>query len=149
MWNMLFCCGSFDKSLPCIWYILGNILYIYCRFAGKIVGRYYDSEGNPTKYLKGVEMKAKRGAQLLEKQKREEDKIPSCNSKWSEAEGGEVSNPFNWFLSLLLSVYSVFLKWLVGNLVPTEIHGIHIIGSMLTAKCRQFCIQTYCTLVGQ
>ena len=59
-------------------------------FAGKIVGRYYDSEGNPTKYLKGVEMKAKRGAQLLEKQKREEDKIPSCNSKWSEAEGGEV-----------------------------------------------------------
>lgn len=74
---------------------LSNILNIYCRFAGKIVGRYYDSEGNPTKYLKGVEMKAKRGAQLLEKQKREEDKVPNCNSKWSQAEGGEVSNPFN------------------------------------------------------
>ncbi|CAL9763114.1 unnamed protein product [Musa acuminata subsp. burmannicoides] len=59
-------------------------------FAGKLVGRYYDSQGNPTKYLKGVESKAKRGAQLLEKQKIEEAKIPSCNSKWSEQEGGEV-----------------------------------------------------------
>ncbi|CAL4913161.1 unnamed protein product [Urochloa decumbens] len=48
------------------------------------------SQGNPTKYLKGVEVKAKRGAQLLEKQKSEEDKIPSCNSKWSQQEGGEV-----------------------------------------------------------
>lgn len=61
-----------------------------CRFAGKLIGRYYDSQGNPTKYLKGVEIKAKRGAQLLEKQKSEEAKIPSCNSKWSQQEGGEV-----------------------------------------------------------
>ncbi|KAG2542655.1 hypothetical protein PVAP13_9NG653000 [Panicum virgatum] len=59
-------------------------------FAGKLIGRYYDSQGNPTKYLKGVEVKAKRGAQLLEKQKSEEAKIPSCNSKWSQQEGGEV-----------------------------------------------------------
>ncbi|XP_008658065.1 membrane-associated progesterone-binding protein 4 isoform X3 [Zea mays] len=47
-------------------------------------------QGNPTKYLKGVEMKAKRGAQLLEKQKSDEAKIPGCNSKWSQQEGGEV-----------------------------------------------------------
>ncbi|CAL4938156.1 unnamed protein product [Urochloa decumbens] len=59
-------------------------------FAGKLIGRYYDSQGNPIKYLKGVEVKAKRGAQLLEKQKSEEAKIPSCNSKWSQQEGGEV-----------------------------------------------------------
>ncbi|KQK23031.1 membrane-associated progesterone-binding protein 4 [Brachypodium distachyon] len=59
-------------------------------FNGKIVGRYYDSQGNPTKYLRGVEIKAKRGAQLLEKQKSEEAKIPSCNSKWSQQDGGEV-----------------------------------------------------------
>jgi hypothetical protein len=36
-------------------------------------------------------MKAKRGAQLLEKQKSDEAKIPGCNSKWSQQEGGEVS----------------------------------------------------------
>ncbi|KAG9448061.1 hypothetical protein H6P81_014189 [Aristolochia fimbriata] len=59
-------------------------------FAGKLVGRYYDSQGNPTKYLKGIEAKAARGAQLLEKQKIEEAKLPSCNSRWSQDEGGEV-----------------------------------------------------------
>ncbi|XP_050234410.1 membrane-associated progesterone-binding protein 4 [Mercurialis annua] len=59
-------------------------------YAGKLVGRYYDMQGNPTKSLKGVEAKAARGAQLLEKQKSEEAKLPSCNSKWSQDEGGEV-----------------------------------------------------------
>ncbi|KAJ9549265.1 hypothetical protein OSB04_021808 [Centaurea solstitialis] len=59
-------------------------------FVGKLVGRYYDGEGNPTKYLKGVEAKAARGAQLMEKQKKEEAKIPGCNSKWSQDEGSEV-----------------------------------------------------------
>ncbi|KAL3502440.1 hypothetical protein ACH5RR_036889 [Cinchona calisaya] len=61
--------------------------YIYI---GKLVGRYYNSEGNPSKYLKGVEAKAARGAQLLEKQKNEEAKVPSCNSRWSQNEGSEV-----------------------------------------------------------
>ncbi|XP_047181942.1 membrane-associated progesterone-binding protein 4 [Vigna umbellata] len=60
------------------------------KYVGKLVGRYYDSQGNPTKYLKGVETKAARGAQLLEKQKIEEAKQPSCNSRWSQDEGGEV-----------------------------------------------------------
>ena len=72
--------------------LLGLLYHIFVifRFVGKLVGRYYDSEGNPTKYLKGAEAKAKRGAQLLEKQKSEEAKQPSCNSRWSENEGGEV-----------------------------------------------------------
>lgn len=60
------------------------------RFVGKLVGRYYDPKGNPTKYLKGVEAKAARGAQLLKKQENEEAKQPSCNSRWSQDEGGEV-----------------------------------------------------------
>ncbi|GAU39164.1 hypothetical protein TSUD_147860 [Trifolium subterraneum] len=60
------------------------------KYVGKLVGRYYDSQGNPTKYLKGVEAKAARGAQLLEKQKIEEAKQSSCSSRWSQDEGGEV-----------------------------------------------------------
>ncbi|KAL2938863.1 Membrane-associated progesterone-binding protein 4 [Bienertia sinuspersici] len=59
-------------------------------FVGKLVGRYYDYEGKPTKHLKAAEAKAARGVQLLEKQKHEEEKIPNCNSKWSQDEGGEV-----------------------------------------------------------
>lgn len=66
------------------------ILFYLFRYVGKLVGRYYDSQGNPTKYLKGVEAKAARGAQLLEKQKTEEAKQPACNSRWSQDEGGEV-----------------------------------------------------------
>lgn len=57
---------------------------------GKLIGRYYDSGGNPTKYLKGIEAKAARGAQLLKKQKEEEAKVASCNSRWSQEEGSEV-----------------------------------------------------------
>lgn len=63
---------------------------VIVRFVGKLVGRYYDSEGNPTKYLKGAEAKAARGAQLMEKQKNEEAKLPTCNSRWSQEEGSEV-----------------------------------------------------------
>ncbi|CAN1790962.1 Membrane-associated progesterone-binding protein 4 [Linum perenne] len=59
-------------------------------FVGKLVGRYYDEHGNPTKTLKGVEAKAARGKQLAEKQKTEEAKQASCNSRWSQDEGGEV-----------------------------------------------------------
>ncbi|MCL7049436.1 hypothetical protein MKW94_000003 [Papaver nudicaule] len=69
------------------WRDFYNRSYIY---AGKVVGRYYDSHGKPTKYLKGVEAKAARGSQLLEKQKKEEAKLPDCNSRWSQQEGGEV-----------------------------------------------------------
>jgi len=61
--------------------------YIY---VGKLVGRYYNHDGEPTKELKGVEVKAARGAQLLEKQKAYEDKLPNCNSRWSDQHGGEV-----------------------------------------------------------
>ncbi|GAB2223594.1 hypothetical protein Droror1_Dr00017735 [Drosera rotundifolia] len=57
---------------------------------GRLIGRYYGDQGQPTKYLKGAEVKAARGAQLLEKQKNEESKLSSCNSRWSQNEGGEV-----------------------------------------------------------
>lgn len=60
------------------------------KFVGRLVGRYYDSQGNPTKYLKGAEAKAARGAQLMEKQKEIEAKQPSCNSRWSQDDVGEV-----------------------------------------------------------
>uniref|UniRef100_A0A0D6R216 Cytochrome b5 heme-binding domain-containing protein n=1 Tax=Araucaria cunninghamii TaxID=56994 RepID=A0A0D6R216_ARACU len=61
--------------------------YIY---VGKLVGRYYNQKGEPTKELKGVEAKAARGAQLLEKKKAYEEKLETCNSRWSQQSGGEV-----------------------------------------------------------
>ncbi|KAK9134942.1 hypothetical protein Syun_014272 [Stephania yunnanensis] len=67
-----------------------NFYFRSYKHVGKLVGRYYDESGNPTNSLKGVEAKAARGAQLLEKQKYEDAKLPNCNSKWSQQEGGEV-----------------------------------------------------------
>jgi len=87
-----------------------NFFIYFYRYVGKLVGRYYDSQGNPTKYLKGVEAKAARGAQLLEKQKIEEAKQPSCNSRWSQDDGGEVCtvviicNHFFYILFLLVTI---------------------------------------------
>ncbi|KAL8171740.1 hypothetical protein V2J09_023544 [Rumex salicifolius] len=57
---------------------------------GKLIGRYYDAEGKPTKHVRAAEAKAKKGKQLEEKVAQEEGKIPSCNSRWSQDEGGEV-----------------------------------------------------------
>ncbi|MCL7042136.1 hypothetical protein MKW94_028835 [Papaver nudicaule] len=51
--------------------------------------RRYIYAGKPTMYLKGVEAKAAIGAQLLEKQRKEEAKLPDCNSRWSQQEGAE------------------------------------------------------------
>lgn len=86
------------------------------RYAGKIVGRYYDKEGNPTKYLKGVEAKAARGAQLMEKQKIEEAKLPSCNSRWSQEEGSEVP----LLLLVLLQLLPPLLLLLISVLIRTH-----------------------------
>lgn len=77
--------NKWANGLKFSWSLLSSF-----RSVGKLVGLYYDSEGNPTKYLKGVEAKAARGAQLMEKQKNEEAKLPSCNSRWSQEEGSEV-----------------------------------------------------------
>ncbi|KAH9653831.1 Membrane-associated progesterone-binding protein 4 [Citrus sinensis] len=81
------CCLSLSSEGQCLVFTLPSPAV---RFVGKLVGRYYDNQGNATKYLKGAEAKAARGAQLLEKQKAEEAKQPGCNSRWSQDEGGEV-----------------------------------------------------------
>ncbi|KAH9653830.1 Membrane-associated progesterone-binding protein 4 [Citrus sinensis] len=109
-----------DESIPILLGILGSVFDVtkgkshygvgggYNHFAGRDASRAFVSgnftgdgltdslrglsstEGNATKYLKGAEAKAARGAQLLEKQKAEEAKQPGCNSRWSQDEGGEV-----------------------------------------------------------
>jgi hypothetical protein len=64
------------------------------KYAGKLIGRYYNNGGNPTRLLKGVEAKAARGTQLKKKKKRklenEEAKIPSCDPRRSQEDGGQV-----------------------------------------------------------
>ncbi|XP_066296904.1 neuferricin-like [Branchiostoma lanceolatum] len=57
------------------------------KYAGKLIGRYYDKEGNPTKELLDVEEKMK--AAHSEKNAEEERKkaFPSCDSVYTEEDG--------------------------------------------------------------
>jgi hypothetical protein len=56
-------------------------------YIGKVVGRYYDENGNPTSALKQAKALIKEGKRLKEIQKGEDQKFPPCNSKWSQSEG--------------------------------------------------------------
>eukprot|EP00898_Chlorokybus_atmophyticus_P002613 jgi/Chlat1/3352/Chrsp23S03663 len=57
---------------------------------GKLQGRYYDAHGEPTAALHSVEEKARIADVAMAAQKREAAQYPNCNTRWSQAEGGEV-----------------------------------------------------------
>ncbi|KAL2628787.1 hypothetical protein R1flu_013473 [Riccia fluitans] len=61
--------------------------YIY---VGKIVGRFYNQSGLPTKEFVKATLLAARGERIMKERKKEEDRFPTCNSRWNPQQGGEV-----------------------------------------------------------
>ena len=59
-------------------------------YIGKLIGRYYDSEGNPTEALKEAKVAIKEGQRLKKLQEAENKRFPGCNSRWSAEEGSVV-----------------------------------------------------------
>lgn len=59
-------------------------------FYGKVIGAFYDKDGRPTEELTYFEEMKEKYKVLKKDEKSEQDKYPGCNSRWSEAEGGEV-----------------------------------------------------------
>ena len=59
-------------------------------FYGKVVGAFYDKDGRPTEELTYFEEMKKKYKVLKKDEKNEQSKYPGCNSRWSEAAGGEV-----------------------------------------------------------
>lgn len=59
-------------------------------FVGKLIGRYYDSEGNPTEALNEAKAVIKEGQKLKKLQEAENKRFPGCNSRWSLEEGSTV-----------------------------------------------------------
>lgn len=59
-------------------------------FYGKVVGAFYDKDGRPTEELTFFEEMKKKYKVLKKDEKNEQSKYPGCNSRWSEAAGGEV-----------------------------------------------------------
>lgn len=59
-------------------------------YVGKLIGRYYDNEGNPTEELKEAKAVIKEGQRLRKLQEAENKQFPGCNSRWSKDEGSVV-----------------------------------------------------------
>ena len=59
-------------------------------FYGKVIGAFYDKDGRPTEELTYFEEMKEKYKLLKKDQKNEQSKYPGCNSRWSEAAGGEV-----------------------------------------------------------
>lgn len=59
-------------------------------FVGVLAGKYYDQEGKPTQYNKDVENKITHAKEWREKQLKEDEVFPHCNSEWKKGVGGRV-----------------------------------------------------------
>jgi len=59
-------------------------------FYGKVIGAFYDKDGRPTEELTYFEEMKEKYVLYKKNEKAEQNQYPGCNSKWSEAEGGEV-----------------------------------------------------------
>ena len=57
---------------------------------GKLVGRFYDATGAPTEGWARIREALQDAEKEEREDKEEKDRFPICNSKWSQAEGGEV-----------------------------------------------------------
>ncbi|KAF6262822.1 hypothetical protein COO60DRAFT_1699115 [Scenedesmus sp. NREL 46B-D3] len=59
-------------------------------YKGKLIGRFYDAEGAATAALESVHARAQEGEVLKAAREAEEANWPSCNSKWTQDDGGSV-----------------------------------------------------------
>ena len=59
-------------------------------YIGKVIGNFYDKDGNETLALKDFYVKLKRGTDAKEQDNMDKKTFPECNSKWSKEEGTEV-----------------------------------------------------------
>jgi len=57
---------------------------------GKLIGRYFDSNGTPTKHFANVLTSANNMKKKSEEKARSEQKLPPCNSEWSHDAGKRV-----------------------------------------------------------
>ncbi|KAG2495230.1 hypothetical protein HYH03_006504 [Edaphochlamys debaryana] len=59
-------------------------------FKGRLDGPFYNAQGQPLKALQRVEEKAKKAKSHEELRREQEARWPSCNVRWTEADGGSV-----------------------------------------------------------
>ncbi|XP_077996339.1 neuferricin-like [Glandiceps talaboti] len=60
------------------------------RYVGKLQGRFYDENGNPTEELAKVQTLMAKGLEEKKSNEDEKKKFPPCNSEWTQKSGGRV-----------------------------------------------------------
>lgn len=60
------------------------------RFVGHLVGRFYDSNGNPTQYLNDVHKQVDVAKEMRQEDARLNEKFPQCNIEWTADAGTRV-----------------------------------------------------------
>lgn len=59
-------------------------------YVGKLIGRFFDDTGNPTKYWYKYQKMLQKAAEQKSKKKEQEKQFPPCNSRFVQNEGGTV-----------------------------------------------------------
>lgn len=59
-------------------------------YVGKLTGRFYDEDGQPTSELLQFKAAVARELQKEEEEEAERAKFPGCNSEWADKKGGQV-----------------------------------------------------------
>ena len=60
-------------------------------FVGKLIGRYYDKNGNPTKAYYKYMKRLEKGREIKSDKEADEKEFPPCNSRFTQSTGGTVS----------------------------------------------------------
>ena len=74
-------------------------------FYGKVIGAFYDKDGRPTEELTYFEEMKEKYKVLKKNEKNEQNKYPGCNSRWSEAAGGEVFCSTKRYIHYTVDIY--------------------------------------------
>lgn len=56
-------------------------------FVGRVIGRFYSEDGQPTPELTHVEAMITKGLEANKQEWKEKQKFPPCNTEWSAARG--------------------------------------------------------------
>ena len=87
-------------------------------FVGKLIGGFYDNNGEPTEMNLEFQHQLKLAKELDDLQKAEEKVFPPCNSRWSQTDGGWVSCSTK--RSVTLHGYSIYVQhFLLDSMVDS------------------------------
>ena len=85
--SCLYCCLLQVLSL---YLCIRKCDFQFIKISGKLIGRYYDAEGQPTPYYHQVKKLITKAKKTKQEERIEKLSYPPCNSEWSHESGSRV-----------------------------------------------------------